>query len=66
MSQVASALPPRSASRDVENTSEDREPAVAEIVASVMEDTEVLHASLKAGSIAQIVIAIIATVGLLY
>jgi predicted PurR-regulated permease PerM len=33
---------------------------------SVIEETEILHASLKAGSIAQIVVAIIAVLGLLY
>jgi predicted PurR-regulated permease PerM len=36
------------------------------IASSVIEETEVLHASLKAGSIAQIVVAFIAVVGLLY
>jgi predicted PurR-regulated permease PerM len=42
-------------------------PEVKAIASSVLiEDAEVLHASLKAGSIAQIVVAIIAIVGLLY
>jgi predicted PurR-regulated permease PerM len=36
------------------------------LVSSVMGEAEVLHASLKAGSIAQIVVAMIAVVGLLY
>jgi hypothetical protein len=36
------------------------------IASSVMEEAEVLHASLKAGSVAQIVVAMIAVVGLLY
>ena len=36
------------------------------IMASVIEDAEVLHASLKAGSIAQIIIAVTAVVALLY
>jgi len=68
MSQIASTMPAQPASNDVETASrrEEMQPAVAEIVTSVIEDNEVLHASLKAGSIAQIVIAIIATVGLLY
>jgi predicted PurR-regulated permease PerM len=39
---------------------------VSGIANSVLEEAEILHASLKAGSIAQIVVAIIAIVGLLY
>jgi predicted PurR-regulated permease PerM len=46
---------------------ESRRPEAEAIASSVLiEDVEVLHASLKAGSIAQIVVAIIAIVGLLY
>jgi predicted PurR-regulated permease PerM len=39
---------------------------VESIASSVIEEAEILHASLKAGSVAQIVVAIIAVVGLLY
>jgi predicted PurR-regulated permease PerM len=35
-------------------------------LSSVIEESEILHASLKAGSVAQVVVAIIAIVGLLY
>src|SRR5881396_2069146 len=35
-------------------------------VAAVEEEAEVLHASIKAGSVAQIVVAVIAVVGLIY
>jgi hypothetical protein len=33
---------------------------------TAIEDTEILHASIKAGSVAQIVIAVVAVIGLLY
>jgi predicted PurR-regulated permease PerM len=36
------------------------------VLSSVIEESEILHASLKAGSVAQVVVAIIAIVGLLY
>jgi hypothetical protein len=39
---------------------------VGAIASSVIEEAEILHASLRAGSVAQIVVAIIAIVGLLY
>src|SRR6476469_9539280 len=35
-------------------------------VAAIEEEAEVLHASIKAGSVAQIVVAVIAVVGLIY
>jgi predicted PurR-regulated permease PerM len=41
-------------------------PSAAERPNAAMQEAEVLHASLKAGSIAQIVVAMIAVVGLLY
>ena len=44
-----------------------RKPEVKAIAGSALiEEAEILHASLKAGSVAQIVVAIIAIVGLLY
>jgi hypothetical protein len=36
------------------------------VAPSVIEEAEILHGSIKAGSVAQIVIAVIATIGLLY
>lgn len=44
----------------------DEQAAITGMATSVIEEAEVLHGSLKAGSVAQIVIAIIATVALLY
>ena len=41
-------------------------PAVDGVAKPVTEDTEILHASIKTGSIAQVVVAVIAVVGLLY
>lgn len=41
-------------------------PATAEIVEHAAEEVETLHASIKAGTVAQIVVAIIATIGLIY
>ena len=41
-------------------------PAAAEIVEHAAEEVETLHASIKAGTVAQIVVAIIATIGLIY
>jgi predicted PurR-regulated permease PerM len=38
----------------------------AGVAPSVIEEAEILHGSIKAGSVAQIVIAVIATIGLLY
>ena len=43
-----------------------RKPEVKPIAGSAIEEAEILHASLRAGSVAQIVVAIIAIVGLLY
>lgn len=45
---------------------EDRATLEAETVAAVVEEAELLHASVKAGSVAQIVIAVIAVIGLIY
>ena len=42
------------------------EPMISDVIGAVTEDTEVLHASIKTGSIAQVVVAVIAVVGLLY
>src|SRR5882757_4763538 len=53
--------------RSIENPPAAERPEELESTASpAMDEAEVLHASLKAGSIAQIVVAIIAIVGLLY
>jgi hypothetical protein len=41
-------------------------PSAAERSKAAVQEAEVLHASLKAGSIAQVVVAMIAIVGLLY
>ena len=60
MSQDASTLPLQSTAEEDKKTDADA------IVASVHEEAEVFHASLKAGSIAQVVIALAAIVGLLY
>ncbi len=43
-----------------------RKSEVKEVAGSAIEEAEILHASLRAGSVAQIVVAIIAIVGLLY
>jgi predicted PurR-regulated permease PerM len=69
MSNNVKTLPPRQDAGEVRNMAPptvEEQPHVPESVASVLEDSEVLHASLKAGSIAQIVIALVAIVGLLY
>jgi predicted PurR-regulated permease PerM len=60
MSQDPSTLPLQSTAEEDKKTDSDA------IVASVHEEAEVFHASLKANSIAQIVIAFAAIVGLLY
>jgi len=41
-------------------------PETAEIVEKAAEEVETLHASVKAGTVAQVVVAIIATIGLVY
>lgn len=43
-----------------------QQPIAAQIVEQAAEEVETLHASIKAGTIAQIVVAIIATIGLIY
>lgn len=49
--------------REVNHTSEEQElPSTA----AVIEEAEILHASIRAGSVAQIVVAAIAVIGLLY
>lgn len=44
----------------------EQQPLAAQIVEQAAEEVETLHASIKAGTIAQIVVAIIATIGLIY
>lgn len=60
MSHDASTLPSQLVAE------EERKSEAEALVATVIEDAEVLHASVKAGAIAQIVIAVIAAVALLY
>ena len=45
---------------------EDGAPSEGEAVAAVVEEAELLHASVKIGSVAQIVVAVIAVIGLIY
>jgi predicted PurR-regulated permease PerM len=47
-------------------SSADRVTEIAQAVGGSAEDEEVLHASIKAGSIAQIVVAVVAVLGLIY
>jgi predicted PurR-regulated permease PerM len=42
------------------------EPEIASVASDALEDAEILQASIKAGSVAQIVVAVIAVIGLLY
>lgn len=68
---LPSPSPPRSGDAWRFRTAGDVPPGVTPaevrtIANSVIEEAEILHASLKAGSVAQIVVAIIAIVGLLY
>ena len=69
-SQVSSSSRPHSESKEALEQraakADARSAGAISIASSVIEEAEVLHASLKAGSIAQIVVAIIAVVGLLY
>ncbi|SPE27337.1 ATP synthase subunit b 3 (fragment) [Candidatus Sulfotelmatomonas gaucii] len=60
MPQDASTLP------QLETAERNMRSEADAIVASVIEDAEVIHATLKASSIAQIVIALAAVVALLY
>src|SRR6202161_714405 len=50
-------------SRELNHTSDEQE---LPLTAAVIEEAEILHASIRAGSIAQIVVAAIAVIGLLY
>lgn len=45
---------------------EDGAPSEGEAVAAVVEEAELLHASIKIGSIAQIMVAVVAVIGLIY
>jgi hypothetical protein len=45
---------------------EDSAPSEGDAVAAVVEEAELLHASVKIGSVAQIVVAFIAVIGLIY
>lgn len=54
------------AAEEANGTRKEQELQTAIAATSVIEDAEILHGSLKAGSVAQVVIAIIATIGLLY
>ena len=45
---------------------EDGAPSEGQAVAAVVEEAELLHASVKIGSVAQIVVAVIAVIGLIY
>ena len=60
--EVHSAIPPSSELKRPHASENQDVPTTA----TVMEEAEVLHASIRAGSIAQIVVAAIAVIGLLY
>src|ERR1700716_3490869 len=55
---------PQDSSRASQNT--ENPSAGADPLATATDEAEILHASIKAGSVAQIVVAVIAVIGLLY
>jgi predicted PurR-regulated permease PerM len=55
--------PPQESSRASQNT--ENAPARPDLLATT-DESEILHASIKAGSVAQIVVAVIAVIGLIY
>jgi predicted PurR-regulated permease PerM len=67
---TSSMIPPSSQPREWNAVSQIRDVGLAEAdapaAAAKMEEEEVLHASIKAGSVAQIVVAVIAVLGLIY
>jgi predicted PurR-regulated permease PerM len=67
-STPASLLEPHSGESSRPNTETEQMPDAQDLpsTAAVIEEAEILHASLRAGSVAQIVVAGIAVIGLLY
>ena len=55
---------PQDSSRASQNT--ENPSAGTDLVATATDEAEILHASIKAGSVAQIVVAVIAVIGLIY